>query len=320
MSATTAPSLGYRRPLYLLAFDHRGSFEHDLFHASAPLSDRARAGIVDAKNLIFEAFGQAVERGAPRVAAGVLVDEEFGSAVARRAKAAGHVLAMPVERSGQAEFDFAYGDDFGAHIERFDPTFAKVLVRYNPAGDRELNARQAARLARLARWLHDRDRKFLFELLVPPLPEQLARCGGDPRRFDRELRPDLVVETIRSLQAAGVEPDVWKIEGLDAAEDNARVVAQARTGGRDGVSCIVLGRDAPLSQVLRWLRTAAGVPGFDGFAVGRTLWEEALRRFLAGEAGRDEAVRTIADRYLEMVEGFAAARRPRAHAGAEQHR
>jgi myo-inositol catabolism protein IolC len=297
-------ALGYSRPLYLMAFDHRGSFEHDLFGAPHPIPDQVRARIMDAKELIYEGFTEAAGRGVPREAAGVLVDEQYGASVARKARSAGDVLAMPVEKSGQAEFDFEYGDDFGRHIEEFDPTFAKVLVRYNPEGDRELNRRQTGRLARLSGWLHERDRHFLFELLIPPTPGQLGRAGGDQRRYDREVRPDLEVEVIRELQDGGVEPDIWKIEGLDTAEACARVVAAARRDGRDRVCCIVLGRGADEAQVLAWLRTAAPVPGFDGFAVGRTLWEQPLRDLLAGRIGRGAAVHEIADRYLKTVHGF----------------
>ena len=297
-------TLGYEKPLYLLAFDHRGSFEHDLFHASQPISEAVRAGIVDAKNLIFEGFLEAVRRGAPKEAAGVLVDEEFGANVAHEAIEGGFVLAMPVERSGQAEFDFEYGEEFGRHIEAFDPTFAKVLVRYNPDGDDDLNRRQTERLARLGSWLHDRERKLLFELLVPATPDQLERVGGDPQRYDREIRPDLVVEIIRAMQEGGVEPDIWKIEGLDSQQDCERVVAQARTGGREGVVCVVLGRGADEARVLKWLHVAAKVPGFDGFAVGRTLWEDPLLRFVAGTASRTEVVGDIADRYLQTIDGF----------------
>ena len=182
--------------------------------------------------------------GAPPQTAGVLVDEEFGTEVAREAKTEGVPLAMPVERSGQDEFEFEYGADFGHHIEKFDPTFAKVLVRYNPEGDAEPNRRQTARLAELVDWLHERNRKFLFELLVPATTAQLDRFDGHQDDYDRLLRPDLVVEVLESMQAAGVEPDIWKIEGLDRREDCVRVVDQARSGGRDGVVCIVLGRGA----------------------------------------------------------------------------
>jgi myo-inositol catabolism protein IolC len=296
--------LGYQSPLYVMAFDHRGSFERDLFGAEPPLRPEVRAGITDAKKIIYEGFLRVVDSGVPRDAAGVLVDEQFGTDVARAAKAAGYLLAMPVEKSGQPEFDFFYGEDFGAHIEAFDPNFAKVLVRYNAEGDRDLNARQSERLARLSSWLHERDRKFLFELLVPPTQEQLERCGGDHGRYDRELRPDLVARAIGSLQDSGVNPDIWKIEGLETANDCIQVVAQARTGGRDGVSCIVLGRGADLAKVTQWVEIAAGVPGFIGLAVGRTVWEDALRAYLASTVTRDQAAAAIADRYSDLVDAY----------------
>jgi myo-inositol catabolism protein IolC len=297
-------TLGYDQPLYLLAFDHRGSFEKGLFGAKEPVSDQVKAGIVDAKEVIFEGHLEAVKGGAvPAAAAGVLVDEQFGTTVARSAKMEGTPLAMPVERSGQDEFQFQYGDDFAAHIEAFDPTFSKVLVRYNPEGDAELNQRQTERLARLSRWLREHDRKFLFELLVPATTEQLDRYEGQSA-YDKELRPSLVVEVIQRLQAADVEPDVWKIEGLDMAEDCQRVVAQAQSGRRDGVVCIILGRGADEAQVIEWLRVAASVKGFDGFAVGRTIWFDALQGFLAGHVSREEAVHTIAGRYKEMYDAY----------------
>jgi myo-inositol catabolism protein IolC len=306
-------TLGYDRPLYLMAFDHRGSFEEGLFGATPPISDAVRAGIIDAKNLIYEAHVRAVAAGADPQLCGVLVDEEFGTAVAERAKAEGVTLAMPVERSGQDEFDFEYGADFGAHIEHFDPNFAKVLVRYNPEGDDELNRRQTERLGTLSRWLRARQRKLLFELLIPATTAQLDRFDGHQDDYDRRLRPDLVVEVVRRMQAADVEPDVWKIEGLDRAEDCARVVTQARVGGRDGVVCVVLGRGADEARVLSWLRVGAGVDGFDGFAVGRTLWHDALVDFLAGRASRDEATSRIAERYRALIDGYRAAERPSAN-------
>ena len=309
--------LGYEKPLYLMAFDHRGSFEHGLFGASSPVSAEVRAGITDAKDIIFEAHVHALAAGAPAGACGILVDEEFGAGVARRAKAADVPLAMPVERSGQDEFDFEYGEDFGAHIEAFDPTFAKVLVRYNPEGDAELNRRQSERLARLSGWLHDRNRKFLFELLVPATTSQLDRFDGHQRDYDRELRPRLVVETIRELQAAAVEPDVWKIEGLDERRDCEAVVAQAQAGGRDGVPCIVLGRGADEPQVIEWVKIGAAVPGFDGFAVGRTLWQQALQDFLAGAADRRVTVDRIAARYRDVIDAYRAAEAVTANSNGE---
>jgi myo-inositol catabolism protein IolC len=308
---------GYGKPLYLMAFDHRGSFEKDLFGASEPVPPDVRDGIMKVKEIIFDAHRQALAEGAPREFCGVLVDEQFGAGVARQAKAAGVVLAMPVEKSGQEEFEFQYGDDFGAHIEAFDPTFAKVLVRYNPDDDPELNRRQTERLARLSHWLRDRQRNFLFELLVPATKTQLSRFGGDQREYDRKLRPDLVVATIAALQAGGVEPDIWKIEGLDSREACEEVVTQARSEGRDGVKCIVLGRGADEPQVIEWVRIGASVDGFDGFAVGRTLWEAALTDYLAHKATREQTVDTIAGRYRDVIDAYVSAQ-AQAAAGGER--
>jgi myo-inositol catabolism protein IolC len=302
--------LGYDKRLYLVAFDHRSSFSKGLFGATEPLSPEIERRVGDTKELIFEAFQEALKDGAPRDVCGVLVDEQFGTPVARAAKAGGILLAMPVERSGQEEFQFEYGDAFGDHIEAFDPDFSKVLVRYNPEGDHDLNRRQTVKLARLSDWLHAHDRRFLFELLVPPTPAQLARFGGGDggqARYDRELRAGLVVETLRALQEGGVEPDIWKIEGLETSADCLRVVAQARSGsGRGGVGCIVLGRGASLERVLAWLAAAAPVEGFIGFAVGRTEWQEALKGYVSGQRSREETRREIAERYLHMIRAYVA--------------
>src|SRR5919106_6300991 len=186
-------ALGYEGDLYILAFDHRGSFQKKMLGIQgAPSPDEAER-ISDAKAVIFEGFLRALDEGAPRDAAGMLVDEQFGADLARRGRKEGVILAMPVEKSGQDEFDFEYGDDFGAHIEEFDPTFSKVLVRYNPEADREMNARQLVRLKKLSDWLHERDRKFLFELLVPAEESQLAAVGRHPDRSDTPPPPHLMV-------------------------------------------------------------------------------------------------------------------------------
>jgi len=297
-------TVGYHGELYILAFDHRGSFRKDLLGITGSPSAEDVRRITEAKTVILEGALQAADTGVPREAAGVLVDEEYGADLARRARKEGLLLAMPVEKSGQDEFDFEFGEDFGAHIEEFDPTFAKVLVRYNPEGDPEANARQLVRLERLSTWLHERDRKLLFELLVPALPVQLEGVGGDRDRYDREVRPGLMLQAIRDCHERGVEPDVWKIEGLDREEDCRAVAEQARSGGRDEVACVVLGRGADREAVERWLRSGARVPGFVGFAIGRTIWFEPLKAWLQGDASPADAAARIDHTYRHMVEVF----------------
>ena len=305
-------TLGHAQPLYILPFDHRGSFETKMFGWEGALDAAQTAEIAAAKRVIYDGFQAALAQGAPKAKAGILVDEQFGAAILRDATASGVATACPAERSGQDEFDFEYGEDFGAHIEAFDPTFCKVLVRYNPEGDAVLNARQAARLKRLSDWLRARGRaKFMFELLVPAEPAQLEKLGGDKARYDLELRPSLMVRAIEALQRAGVEPDLWKIEGLDRREDCERVVAAARSGtGRGAVSCIVLGRGENDAKVHEWLATAASVDGFIGFAVGRTDFWQPLVGWRAGKLTREAAVAEIARRYLEFVAIFERAHPP----------
>jgi myo-inositol catabolism protein IolC len=300
--------LGYDGKLYILAFDHRGSFIKRFGIEGDPTAEETDR-IADGKHLIFEGLQTALRRGADPSVTGALVDEQFGgpSHVPEQAKGAGLKLAMPVEKSGQNEFDFEYGEDFGAHIEAFDPDFSKVLVRYNPDGDQELNRRQTARLRRLADWLHEHDRKFLFELLVPAEQAQLATVDGDTDRYDAELRPELMRRAIAELQDAGVEADIWKIEGVDTREDCERIAAQAQAGGRTGVVCVVLGRGADDDKVDHWLRQGAPVPGYVGFAIGRSIWGDPLSSFLDGSLSREDAATRVADNFLRFVEVYQAA-------------
>jgi myo-inositol catabolism protein IolC len=296
-------ALGYDRPLYILAFDHRGSFQKKFFGVAGEPNEEETARISDAKRVIYEGARSALDESVDAGSAGVLVDEQFGADIARDAKDAGFRLAMPVEKSGQDEFDFQYDEEFGAHIEAFDPIFSKVLVRYNPESNQDMNVRQSARLRHLGAWLHERGRIFLFELLVPPTPEQIDAAGGEDAWDSRE-RPKLMDAAIRELQDAGVEPDIWKIEGIDAREDCETISATTRRDGRDGVACVVLGRGANDEAVDHWLRMGSGVPGYIGFAIGRSIWWDPLKGFVDGNLGREEASKQIAANYRRFIDVY----------------
>jgi myo-inositol catabolism protein IolC len=296
--------LGYEKKLYILAFDHRGSFQKKFFGIEGDPDPEQTAMIADAKHLIFEGLQRAVATGADASVTGVLVDEQFGGTVPEEARAQGLKLAMPAERSGQNMFDFQYGDQFGEHIERFDPDFTKVLVRYNPDGDAEENREQAKKLKRLSDWLHSKERKFLFELLVPAEEAHLQSVEGSTERYDTELRPELMRQAIAEIQDAGIEVDIWKIEGVDERSDCEMLSAQARTGGRDGVVCVVLGRGADDAKVDHWLEQAAPVDGFVGFAIGRSIWWNPLKEYVDGKIERSAGAREIAENYLRFVKVY----------------
>jgi myo-inositol catabolism protein IolC len=287
---------GYDQPLYILAFDHRTSFQTKLFGIAGTPTREERERIREAKRIILD--GLLAAAAAPAGTVGALVDEENGAAVARAAKEHGLPVAMAAERSSVPEFDFEYGEDFARHIEAFDPDFVKILARYNPEGDRDLNRRQAERLARLSDYLAPRETKYLFELIVPLEAGQEA------------ARSRLVAAAIAELQAAGVEPDIWKVEGLDSVADFQLVAEAARAGGRDGVGCVVLGAGADEATVANWLRQAATVDGFIGFAIGRTIFWDALKGWLAREHDRESAVDMIAGNYRRTIELYESAKAP----------
>jgi 5-dehydro-2-deoxygluconokinase len=294
--------IGFDKPLYILPFDHRGSFQTEMFGWTGALTPEQTAQIAATKQVIYDGFKSAIAAGAPIDKAGILVDEQFGAAILRDAATMGYFTACPVEKSGQEEFDFEFGEEFGKHIEAFHPTFCKVLVRYNPEGDKALNVRQASRLRRLSDYLHGETRSlFMFELLVPRPNAQLERFKGDKGAYDLEIRPQLMLRAIEELQNALVEPDVWKVEGLDRRRDCQNIVAAARRNGRRNVGCIVLGRGEDDLKVRKWLTTAADTPGFIGFAVGRTSFWDPLIAWRRGQITREAAVGVIAHRYQEFV-------------------
>ncbi len=294
----------HTKPLYILPFDHRASFQTGMFGWTGTLNAEQTGKIVAAKRVIYDGFSAAVAAGMPSDKAGILVDEQFGADILRDAKGSGYITCLSAEKSGQEEFDFEFGEEFPRHIEAFAPTFCKVLVRYNSEGDTDMNRRQAARLRRLSEYLGASPSRYMFELLVPATPRQLKDVGADQRAYDHELRPALMVTAIRDLQDAGVEPDVWKVEGLDRRGDNERIVATAQRDGRRDVGCIVLGRGENEQHVRTWLAAAAAVPGFIGFAVGRTTFWDPLVALRDGKISRDAAVFEIARRFRQWVDVF----------------
>jgi len=294
-------TIGFDHPLYILPFDQRESFQTKMFGWKGALNAAQTAEITTAKQVIYDGFQAAIAGGAPEGPAAILVDEQFGAAILRDAARQGYMTACPVEKSGQKEFDFEYGEEFVHHIESFNPTFCKVLVRYNPEGDKALNERQTTRLKRLSDYLHGSGRLFMIELYVDAEPAQMERLHESQEAYDLELRPPLMVQTLHELQDAGIEPDVWKVQALDHREDYVNLVAAARRKGRDHVGCIILGGGEEETKVRARLATSASVPGFIGFAVGRTTFWDPLVDWRSKRITREAAIAEIGRRYREWV-------------------
>jgi myo-inositol catabolism protein IolC len=300
-----APRPSAARPLFILAMDQRDSFQRTLFDVTGTPSAEQLARMREAKSLIFTAASRLTGTQPADSRLGVLVDEQLGAEVASRARPAGFELAMPVEVSGSSRLEFEYGEQFGQHIEAFDPDWVKVLVRFNPSDPGELQHAQTRTLRQLHDWVTAHQRRWLLELLVPPTREQLA-AHEDQALYDEEARPGLTAQVIAGLAAAGVRPDIWKLEGYETTA-GARLVLDTVRSVSPGSECIVLGRNAPRRQLDHWLDIAAPLPGFAGFAIGRSIWNEPLADFLGGRQDRADTEDQIAERYGHFIARYAAA-------------
>ena len=300
---------GYPEDLFVLPFDHRSSFEAGLLGIRGRQADSQEVERLSAyKRVIYDGFLEAIQGGVPKDSSAILVDQKYGDAILADANGRGVTTCTSVEKSGQPEFDFEYGDDFGKRLKDSSPTFAKVLVRYNPEGDDATNQRQRKRLKLLSDHARTAGYRFMFELLVPATDAQLESVTKDSHAYDLRLRPRLAVQAIGELQEAGIEPDVWKLEGMDDPEAARSVVAQARSGGRGEVGLIILGRGEDTERVRHWLTVGARTEGVIGFAVGRTVFWQPLVDHKEDRISRAEAVARIARTYRELYQLFVDAR------------
>ena len=293
---------GYSQDLYILAFDHRGTITKGLLGVEGrePTQDEANK-VSEMKQIIFDGFLKANEYGITGGDPAILVDETFGLEVQQKAKEMNIKFAAPVEKSGQKVFDFEYGDQFGEKINEVGADFVKILVRWNPDDEEEIRETQGNRIKELSDWLTENDKKFLLEFLVPATEEQLASVENDQARYDSEIRPKLAVKVVEEMRERGADPDIWKIEGLDTPEVCEKVAHAIRTGDREDVIAVVLGRGASDEKVNEWLRAGSSVEGYKGFAIGRSIFWDALKGFHEGEKSREEAVEEIAQSYLGFL-------------------
>ena len=293
---------GYPNDLYILAFDHRGTLTKGLLGVEGRQpSNEEVARVSSMKDIIFDGFLEASNKGINGGDPAILVDETFGLQVQQKAKEMGIKFAAPVEKSGQKIFDFEYGEDFGEKIKEVNADFVKVLVRWNPSDNSEARQVQGERIKTLSERLDEDDRKFLLEFLVPATEEQLASVNGDQARYDREIRPALAVQVVEEMRERGADPDIWKIEGLDTVEDNENISKVIKDGGREDVIAVVLGRGANDKKVNEWLRAGSSVDGYKGFAIGRSIFWNSLKDWHEEQIPREQAVEEIAQAYLDFI-------------------
>lgn len=300
---TTLSGLGYTQPLYILPFDHRTGL-YKLFGWTEPLADEQINNMKSGRRLIFDAILQAVAQGVPKENTPVFTDDIYGKEVLLEAAAKGFMTFLTTEKSGIPYFDFEHGENFKTIISEINPTFTKALVRFNPEGNQDDNAHSLQNLKKLSDFSHENGYKFVIEPLVAATEEQLASVSGNKALYDETVRPSLTVRMIEHMHTAGIEPDIWKIEGFKNSENYQAVVNAARSGARSEVGIISLGRNETDETVSQWLKAGAAVDGVIGFAIGRTIFLDALTKFQSGDLDHDSAVTEIANRFVHFYKVF----------------
>lgn len=297
-------NLGYKKNLFILPFDHRSSFIN-LFGITNPnLSSEEKEIISHAKKIVYSAFKNAIEQGVPKEQAAILIDEEYGDEIIKDARNYKYNVILTTEKSGQKEFALEYEDDFAKHIEKYKPGFVKALIRYNPNDDPLSKMRQQQKLEILSNYCHENSYKFLLEILVPPTDSQLKEVNGNNDLYDSQIRSNLTVKAMEELQNANVEPDIWKIEGMESEDSYKIVTLQARKEERGNVGIIILGRAENRDKVETWIRTGNKIKGIIGFAVGRTVFWEPLTEYKNGKIEKEKAIEVIRDNFLHFYHVF----------------
>lgn len=268
-----------------------------------PLTDAEKDVLIHYKKIIFKGFLKvAAVRGVENL--GILVDEDFGKDIHLEARQKGIRNALSTEKSGQQIYAFEY-DDWKEHLRNIRPTYAKALVRW-VAGEDHLVQNQ--RLRELSDFCKQEGFQFLLEPLVFPTAEELESVGGDKKRFDMEVRPRRFADAVAEFHAAGITPDVWKIEGTETKEAMDICSKAVFSGGKPNPEIIILGRGESAAKVDDWLRAGAKSRGVTGFAVGRTIFADALKKLHDGVFSEEAAETEIADWYEHFISVFETAK------------
>lgn len=276
-----------KQELFILPFDHRTSFLRDVLNVAGKPNKKQKERIKELKSVIFEAFVSAVKKERNRKSFGILVDEEYGEEILKKAEKENFTVCLPVEKSGKEELSLQYGKNFKKHVDKFKPDFVKVLIRYNPL-NKKINERQRKVLKKIN--VLSKRYKIILELLVPPAGQE-----KNLKNYDKDVRMERTVETIKEIKEV-IRVDVWKLEGFEKNQWKKVIGAVPKRS-----KIIFLGRGQDKKKVIKWLKAAAPHEEIIGFAIGRTTFLEALKKYDKNEISKKKAVETISSNYKNFI-------------------
>ncbi len=282
--------------LFVLPFDHQTGL-WKAFGWSEPITDEQNALMIETRDITYEGYQYGLSLGIPASDTAILTDDIYGKNVIDNAKKNSHPLIYTLEKSGQPSLVFQH-DDWQDRVLKNKPEWIKTLVRYNPEANRAdldatlVNAKIVSDFAKA------HNIPYMIEPLVQPTDTQKEIAD-----FDHTMRPDLTVRMINEIYEAGIFPTVWKIEGSDDIEfynKSANAIAAHDTNAR----IVVLGRNETIETVSTWMATGAQNDYVIGFAVGRTVFLDAIKKYISKEMTRDQAVQQIGENFYKIYKAF----------------
>ena len=263
------------------AFDHRLQFEDMAKEARA---DPSR--IAALKNLLLSATRQVIDEKNLQGQSGILCDGKYGQDALNSATGTDLWIGRPVEQPSSRPLEFEGGQSIGTLLKSWPLEHkVKCLVFYSVDDEETLRARQEAKLLEL----YDACCTSGHELLLEVIPPKEAMTVGES-----------VVKSVSRIFDLGIRPDWWKIPCMDEVSAH-RVNELISTRSPHCCGIVILGLDAPADQLAEGFKAFNGLPLVKGFAVGRTIFGQSAKAWLANEIDDAELVKQVADNYREMV-------------------
>jgi myo-inositol catabolism protein IolC len=267
-------------PFFILPFDHRNGLARDVMNTTYPFSEADAKTAHELKKMVFEAILKVKDTYQGSGALGCLFDEETALEVILEAKKVGLPVTVSMEKSGTKTLELIHGDKFGERLNELRPTFGKILVHYHPDKAEE-SAAQLKIIKQASDFCATNGAPLMLEVL---LDKQGAHSPTD------------MLRVFADVYSAGIQIGIWKIEGFDKAEDWKAIAPEAKA------PMIILGRGQNVRAVETWIEAAAKSGVVDGFAIGRTIFQDPLSAYVQGTLSRADAIEQVANNYQHFIQ------------------
>jgi myo-inositol catabolism protein IolC len=266
--------------LFILPFDHRASF-------LKILEEPNKKKVEELKQIIFNGFLKVYTGYKKKKELAILVDEKYGSAIIKYAKEKNITICLPIEKSGKDILELEYKDL--NEVKKINPDYIKILIRYNPFNIK-INEKQINILKQADIFCKKNNYKVILELLVPPTEDDLKLT----RNYDKYLRLDRTCRAIDEIKES-IKVDIWKLEGFTRKGfDKINKVTNSKI--------IFLGRGESKEKVKKWLIESKNVKNVIGFAIGRTLFLDVIKKYSKGLIDKEKASQEIADNFKYFID------------------